>query len=244
MRSSLESGEALRRLAGMNCNPVSLRTLAIEETILSATETDKLGERMQIAKVLLTLVPAKIVTRDMLITAVSTVCSLFEDIRVDAPKAGPQISEVLASGVIEGTIRNPTGGMVAPIPPQRDYVHSSAVLEKSGYVPIGYIHPDIAKEVNKLSGSKLDKVIKDAGKKLTLPSEERDIIPQVVSTTTTVSAVVPTTASATAIVPPMQSTSVSQIATETTTSSTVLDEEFSTAVKKKKKKAAVAVDDE
>ncbi len=243
MRSSLESGEALRRLAGMNCNPVSLRTLAIEETILSATETDKLGERMQIAKVLLTLVPAKIVTRDMLITAVSTVCSLFEDIRVDAPKAGPQISEVLASGVIEGTIRNPTGGMVAPIPPQRDYVHSSAVLEKSGYVPIGYIHPDIAKEVNKLSGSKLDKVIKDAGKKLTLPSEEIKIIPPVVSTTTT-SAVVPTPASATALVPSTQSTTVSQIATETTTSSTVLDEEFSTAVKKKKKKAAVAVDDE
>ena len=232
MRSSLESGEALRRLAGMNCNPVSLRTLAIEETILSATETDKLGERMQIAKVLLTLVPAKIVTRDMLITAVSTVCSLFEDIRVDAPKAGPQISEVLASGVIEGTIRNPTGGMVAPIPPQRDYVHSSAVLEKSGYVPIGYIHPDIAKEVNKLSGSKLDKVIKDAGKKLTLPSEEIKIIPPVVSTTTT-SAVVPTPASATALVPSTQSTTVSQIATETTTSSTVLDEEFSTAVKKK-----------
>jgi hypothetical protein len=243
LRSSLESGEALRRLAGMNCNPVSLRTLAIEETILSATETDKLGERMQIAKVLLTLVPAKIVTRDMLITAVSTVCSLFEDIRVDAPKAGPQISEVLASGVIEGTIRNPTGGMVAPIPPQRDYVHSSAVLEKSGYVPIGYIHPDIAKEVNKLSGSKLDKVIKDAGKKLTLPSEEIKIIPPVVSTTTT-SAVVPTPASATALVPSTQSTTVSQIATETTTSSTVLDEEFSTAVKKKKKKAAVAVDDE
>ena len=227
----------------MNCNPVSLRTLAIEETILSATETDKLGERMQIAKVLLTLVPAKIVSRDMLITAVSTVCSLFEDIRVDAPKAGPQISEVLASGVIEGTIRNPTGGMVAPIPPQRDYVHSSAVLEKSGYVPIGYIHPDIAKEVNKLSGSKLDKVIKDAGKKLTLPSAEIDIIPAVVSTPTTtaaaVAAVVPTPASATAIVPP----SASQIATETT-SSTAVDEEFSTAVKKKKKKAAVAVDDE
>jgi len=243
LRSSLESGEALRRLAVMNCNPVSLRTLAIEETILSATETDKLGERMQIAKVLLTLVPAKIVSRDMLITAVSTVCSLFEDIRVDAPKAGPQISEVLASGVIEGTIRNPTGGMVAPIPPQRDYVHSSAVLEKSGYVPIGYIHPDIAKEVNKLSGSKLDKVIKDAGKKLTLPSAEIDIIPAVVSTPTTtaaaVAAVVPTPASATAIVPP----SASQIATETT-SSTAVDEEFSTAVKKKKKKAAVAVDDE
>jgi hypothetical protein len=117
------------------------------------------------------------------------------------------------------------------------------VLEKSGYVPIGYIHPDIAKEVNKLSGSKLDKVIKDAGKKLTLPSEEIKIIPPVVSTTTT-SAVVPTPASATALVPPTQSTTVSQIGTETKTSSTVLDEEFSTAVKKKKKKAAVALDDE
>ena len=220
----MESGEALRRLSAMNCNPVSLRTIAVEETILSATETDKLGERMQIAKVLLTLVPAKIVTRDMLISAVSTVCSLFDDIRVDAPKAGPQISEVLASGIIEGTIRNPTTGMVAPVPPQRDFVHSASVIEKSGYVPIGYIHPDIAKEANKLSGSKLDKVIKDAGKKLTLPGSDVPVAEQA-----------PLTANS----PPSQS---QQQPVEITPAA--LDEEFSTAVKKKKKKAAVAVDDE
>ena len=221
----MESGEALRRLSAMNCNPVSLRTIAVEETILSATETDKLGERMQIAKVLLTLVPARIVTRDMLITAVSTVCSLFDDIRVDAPKAGPQISEVLASGIIEGTIRNPTSGMVAPTPPQRDFVHSAAVIEKSGYVPIGFIHPDIAKEANKLSGSKLDKVIKDAGKKLTLAGADVDPL-NVVSPA-------PAAAAPAAVV--TQSVD---------TTSAALDEEFSSAVKKKKKKAAVAVDDE
>jgi len=219
----LESGEALRRLSAMNCNPVSLRTIAVEETILSATETDKLGERMQIAKVLLTLVPAKIVTRDMLITAVSTVCSLFDDIRVDAPKAGPQISEVLASGIIEGTIRNPTSGMVAPTPPQRDFVHSAAVIEKSGYVPIGFIHPDIAKEANKLSGSKLDKVIKDAGKKLTLAGADVD---------------------SQNVVSPAPAAPAAVVTQSVDTTSAALDEEFSSAVKKKKKKAAVAVEDE
>jgi hypothetical protein len=182
---------------------------------------------MQIAKVLLTLVPARIVTRDMLITAVSTVCSLFDDIRVDAPKAGPQISEVLASGIIEGTIRNPTSGMVAPTPPQRDFVHSAAVIEKSGYVPIGFIHPDIAKEANKLSGSKLDKVIKDAGKKLTLAGADVDPL-NVVS---------PAPAAAAAPAAAVVTQSVD-------TTSAALDEEFSSAVKKKKKKAAVAVDDE
>ena len=207
----------------MNCNPVSLRTIAVEETILSATETDKLGERMQIAKVLLTLVPAKIVTRDMLITAVSTVCSLFDDIRVDAPKAGPQISEVLASGIIEGTIRNPTSGMVAPTPPQRDFVHSAAVIEKSGYVPIGFIHPDIAKEANKLSGSKLDKVIKDAGKKLTLAGADVD---------------------SQNVVSPAPAAPAAVVTQSVDTTSAALDEEFSSAVKKKKKKAAVAVEDE
>ena len=158
--------EALRRLAELRCAPLSLRGHAVDEVLMAATESSKLGERMQVAKVLLTLVPAKVVTRDMLVAAVARVCASFDDIRVDAPRAGADLADVLATGVVEGTLRNPATGMVAPTPPQRDFVHAAAVLTAAGYVPVGFLHADIARDVNKSSGGKLDKVLKDAGSKL------------------------------------------------------------------------------
>lgn len=65
---------------------------------VSAAETEKLSSRLAMAKVLLTLVPAKVVTKDMLIEAVGRISSLFDDIRMDAPMAAKWIGEVLSTG--------------------------------------------------------------------------------------------------------------------------------------------------
>ena len=71
---------------------------------------------------------------------------------MDAPRAGADLADVLATGAVEGTMRNPATGMVAPTPPQRDFVHAPAVVERAGYVPVAFLHPDVAALVNKAAG--------------------------------------------------------------------------------------------
>ena len=161
-----ETGEALRRLCEMRCEPLTLRGRCVEGVLMAATESEKMSERMQIAKLLLTLVPARVVTREMLVEGVAGVMAAFDDIRMDAPRAGSDLADVLSVGVVEGTMRNAAMGMVAPTPPQRDFVHAPAVAQAQGYVPVGFLHPAVAALVNKLAGGKLDKVIKLAGSKL------------------------------------------------------------------------------
>jgi len=161
-----ETGEALRRLCEMRCEPLALRGRCVEGVLMAATESEKMSERMQIAKLLLTLVPARVVTREMLVEGVAGVMAAFDDIRMDAPRAGSDLADVLSVGVVEGTMRNAAMGMVAPTPPQRDFVHAPAVAQAQGYVPVGFLHPAVAALVNKLAGGKLDKVIKLAGSKL------------------------------------------------------------------------------
>jgi hypothetical protein len=169
--------EAVLRLGEMAARPLTLRVKAVEEVLRAATETGKLLERMQIAKVLLSLVPAKVVTRDMLIAAVTRISVLLDDLRMDAPKAASDLADVLATGLAEGTLKpNPTAGLISSTPA---ITHTREAIAAGGYVPLAHIHKDLAKEIAKQLPGKLDlKALAQAGSKVPKPEGEEEEQPQ------------------------------------------------------------------
>ncbi len=159
-----DSAEALRRFGEIAARPLALRSHAVGEILAAAMETEKLGERMQLAKVALSLVPARVVSRQMLCDGIAAFSSAFDDLRLDAGKSAvSDVADVLSTGVVEGTLKSAGAGLVTASPALS---HVPAAVEAAGYVPVDFVHKDIAREVNRQANGRLDRAMPRAGSKV------------------------------------------------------------------------------
>lgn len=147
----------------MNTQPSSLRTKAVEELLRFAMEeTSKMTERMQLGKILLSFVPARFVTIEMLHLGVGRFSYLFDDLRLDAGKdAVRDVAQVLGNGVVEATLKNTSSTSLVNMTPT--LIHPSFAIQNEGYVPITYVNPIIAKEISVQNNNKLDRLLSKAG---------------------------------------------------------------------------------
>lgn len=83
--------EALRRLTDLRCNPMSLRERVVDGLLEAALEGNEekafsMSDRIYIGKLLAFLVPAGVVTREMLEKGVTDTMMYFDDLKIEYPK--------------------------------------------------------------------------------------------------------------------------------------------------------------
>ena len=144
--------EALKRLTDLRCVPLSLRERVVDGVLLAALEGTEekpfaAKDRMMIAKLLSFIVPAGVVTREMLEKGVIDVMMLFEDLKADYPRADKELAELVDMGLLMGTLKD----AAFDGPP----AHDVRARADHGYVPIGVIAAPVAAHVFGLSQASL-----------------------------------------------------------------------------------------
>ena len=80
-------GEALLRFSELRCEPLALREFVVVGALEAALEfAQDLSKQMRVGKALSLLVPARILSRALLVSGVALVMANIDSLRVDFPK--------------------------------------------------------------------------------------------------------------------------------------------------------------